>query len=373
MKRVLFLTGTRADFGKIKPLIKNLDSNPDFETQVFVTGMHLMKRYGSTANEVIRSNFKNVFLYMNQDATYHQSMDFTFANTVNGLGRYIREFPADLMVIHGDRIEAMAGALVGVLNNMRVAHIEGGELSGTIDDSLRHAISKLAHLHFVANDEARVRLIQMGEKPESIYVIGSPDIDVMLSKALPDIAEVKSHYEINFDDYFILLVHPVTTEIDSLESNLEELTQAIEASGKNFVVIYPNNDLGAETIFKAYQELEENPHFRILPSVRFEYFLTLLKHSGGIVGNSSAGIREASVYGVPTIDVGTRQNRRLKHTSIVSVGWERKAILHALQSLPKSTPVSLNFGSGDSAEQFLKALQTDALWQLPIQKEFCDL
>ena len=161
--------------------------------------------------------FENIYPYLNQDPFGSSGMDLALANTIQGLGHYVREFSADLIVVHGDRIEALAGATVGALHNILVAHIEGGEVSGTVDELLRHAISKLSHLHFVANQESRNRLMQMGEQPDAVFVIGSPDIDVMLSGSLPSLNEVKSHYEIPFDDYCIFIYHPVTTELAGLE------------------------------------------------------------------------------------------------------------------------------------------------------------
>src|SRR5664280_207607 len=160
-RSILFVTGTRADFGKLKPLISEVAKSEAFQYRIFVTGMHMLSRYGSTVKEVFDCGFKNIFGYINQDGSGSTGMDLALANTIQGLGHYVREFPPDLLVVHGDRIEALAGAIVGALHNVLVAHIEGGEVSGTVDELLRHAISKLSHLHFVANEEARNRLIQM--------------------------------------------------------------------------------------------------------------------------------------------------------------------------------------------------------------------
>jgi len=372
-KKLLFLTGTRADFGKIKPLLQQVKNAPDFDYQIFVTGMHMLARYGSTIIEIQRAGFENIFPYVNQDASVHSQMDMVLANTIQGLGHYIREFPPDLIVVHGDRIEALAGALVGALNNILVAHIEGGEVSGTVDELIRHAVSKSSHLHFVANDEARQRLMQMGEAPTSIFVIGSPDIDVMLSDSLPALSEVKRKYEIPFDEYAIFLMHPVTTELPQLRRSIEEVLGAVEDSNVNFVIIYPNNDTGAEVILEGFARFESNPRIRIIPSLRFEYFLTLLKNARAIVGNSSAGIREAPVYGVPTVNIGSRQLNRFQYPSILNVAESKTAILDALQNLPAAVTPSLHFGRGESARLFMEQLRDPQLWQTPRQKQFQDL
>ena len=372
-RKILFLTGTRADFGKLKPLISKVKESPRFEYQIFATGMHMLARYGSTVNEIRKAGFDRLFSFINQDHAIGSQMDLVLANTVQGLSLYLREFPADLIVIHGDRVEALAGAIVGALNNVLVAHVEGGELSGTIDELIRHAVTKLSHLHFVSHDEAKRRLMQMGEAPESVYVIGSPDIDIMLSGELPQLSDVLDKYNIGFADYGIAMYHPVTTEQDALPAHADAFVEGIDRSGGNFVVIYPNNDAGSDVILKRVLSLSNNRRFRLIPSMRFEYFLTLLKNARAIVGNSSAGICEAPVYGVPTVNIGTRQLNRFLYPSIINVPDDAAAITHALENLPQAIVPSLHFGKGNSAALFLSHLATRELWSTPRQKLFREL
>jgi len=192
-KKILFITATRADFGKLKSLIQAVKEANDFEYQIFGTGMHMLAKYGGTIKEIPRSGFDNLFTFMNQ--VEGESMEVVLANTIIGLSRYLAENDIDLIVVHGDRVEALAGATVGALRNVLVAHIEGGEISGTVDELMRHAISKLSHVHFVANDKAEQRLKQLGEDPDAIHCIGSPDVDVMLSDELPSLEVAKARYE----------------------------------------------------------------------------------------------------------------------------------------------------------------------------------
>ncbi len=371
-KKVLFVSGTRADFGKIKPLIQQVKNSSDFSYQIFVTGMHMLSVYGMTVLEIKKAGFDNIYSFINQDSSITSQMDLVLATTVQGLAYYVREYKPDLLVVHGDRVESLAGAIVGSLNNILVAHIEGGERSGTIDELIRHAITKLSHIHFVSNNEARNRLIQMGEIPNSIFVIGSPDIDVMLSDQLPEIDAVREKYSINFQEYGIFIYHPVTTEIQDLARHIQEVVDALIESKMNYVVIYPNNDIGADIILHELKRLEGEPRFRMIPSMRFEHFLSLLKHSKVILGNSSAGIREAPVYGVPTIDIGTRQLNRFEYESIINVGYDKNTILSALQNLPSSVKPSLHFGKGESAQLFFKELSSESLWTTLRQKQFVD-
>jgi len=372
MKKIIFLTGTRADFGKIKSLLQILESHADYEVFLFVTGMHLMEEYGYTLLEVERCGFKNIHTFSN--STSETTMDLTLSKTMEGFSEYIKNITPHMIVVHGDRVEALAGALVGSLNNILVAHIEGGELSGTIDELIRHATSKMSHVHFVSNDTAKQRLIQMGELPESIFTIGSPDIDIMFSNTLPDLAEVKKYYEIPFQEYAVAMFHPVTTEVNSIAEYAENFIKALEESKKNFVIIYPNNDLGSRSILNSYKKLKNNPFFRIIPSVRFEYFLTLLKNANFIIGNSSAGIREAPYYGIPTINIGSRQENRSLHAHIINTGYETKEIVAAIHSNLKKVELdSKTFGTGNSNLLFLKTLEGDKLWKLNHQKQFRDI
>ena len=373
MKKILFVTGTRADFGKLKPLMRRVEDAEQFECHVFVTGMHTLARFGSTITEVRKAGFSNVFPFFNQMATTSSAMDMVLAATIEGLGHYVREFPPDMIVVHGDRVETLAGAIVGALNNVFVGHIEGGEVSGTVDELIRHAVSKLAHFHFAANDEARQRLIQMGEGPNSIFVVGSPEIDVMLSPDLPSLAEAKAWYEIDFDEYLLFAYHPVTTELDSLRRHAREVVAAILASGRNVVGVHPNNDIGAHIIMEELGKFNTNPRIRLFPSLRFEFFLTLLKHAVAMVGNSSTGVREAPVYGVPSVNIGSRQRNRVSHESIINVPEDREAIRVAIARLPQRFPPKLHFGMGNSAEGFMHVLQSPKTWLSDRQKQFRDV
>ncbi|UUF14853.1 MULTISPECIES: UDP-N-acetylglucosamine 2-epimerase [Flavobacterium] len=372
-KKILFLTGTRADFGKIKSLIQTLEEQQDFEAFVFVTGMHLQELYGYTLLEIERCKFKNVFTFENH--THETTMDLTLAKTIEGLSNYCKTINTDMIVVHGDRVETLAGAIVGSLNNILVAHIEGGEISGTVDELIRHSVSKLSHIHFVSNKEAAKRLIQMGEIKESIFTIGSPDIDIMFSNSLPSLETAKKYYEILFDHYAIVMFHPVTTEFKSMKEYAITFVDCLLQDNRNYIVIFPNNDLGSQFIIEEFERLDANERFRICPSLRFEYFLTLLKNSQFIIGNSSAGIREAPYYGIPIINIGTRQQNRTINADIINVDYSGKNIKEALSKIGShKVQISDNdFGEGNSNELFLQSLKKNDIWQLNHQKQFRDI
>lgn len=372
MKKVIFLTGTRADFGKLKSLISKVDESNELQAYIFVTGMHMLAKYGMTANEVEKSNFDSVYRYINQNET--DSMDNILAKTIQGLSDYVKEIKPDMIVVHGDRVEALAGAIVGALNNILVAHVEGGEVSGTIDELIRHSVSKLAHLHFVCNETAKQRLIQLGENIKTVFVIGSPDLDIMTSNRLPSIQEVKDRYDIEFLEYSVFLYHPVTTELNDLPNRIKESVDAMLESGENYVVIYPNNDHGSEIIIEELSRLDSEKNFRVFPSLRFECFLTLLKNSKFILGNSSAGVREMPFYGIPSINLGNRQNNRATAKSIFNIVEKKGEIVSCISKLPKEKfQIEKEFGEGESDEKFLSLLKTDIIWETAKQKVFVDI
>lgn len=374
MKKILFLTGTRADFGKIKSLIQILEQSLDFEVFVAVTGMHLQKEYGHTLMEIQRCGFKNIHTFTNH--THETTMDLTLAKTIEGFSAYVKDILPDMILVHGDRVETLAGAIVGSLNNILVAHIEGGELSGTVDELIRHSVSKLSHVHFASNAEAASRLVQMGEMESSIYTIGSPDVDIMFSDGLPDLAVAKAYYEIAFEKYAVAMFHPVTTEAAYMERYANDFVTALEKDTHNYIVIFPNNDLGSRFIIAAYEKLKTNSRFRIFPSLRFEYFLILLKHSQFIIGNSSAGIREAPYYGIPIINIGTRQQNRALHADIINVDYAEESITAELKNIDSHKHTNAtpdDYGQGNSAALFFECLKGEQIWKTNHQKQFKNL
>lgn len=375
MKKIVFLSGTRADWGKIKALVQRVKESKKFEYKIFACGMHLLELYGKTFIEIYKDGFDEVFLA--KPYKHQEKMDLALSECIEQFSNFVKDYKPDLIVVHGDRLEALCGAIVGAFNNILVAHIEGGEVSGTIDESIRHSISKLAHLHFAANDEAKKRLLQLGEREENIFVIGSPDIDLMLGN-LPSIQEVQEHYyqikPFN-ENYAIFLYHPVTTEEKNLQKNITQTLKALKKSALNYIVIYPNNDLGSKTILKAYKSLEGDSHFALFKSLKFEAFLTLLKNARFIIGNSSAGIREAPIYGIPCINLGSRQEGRYKESEgIVSVKESEKEILSAIKRIKNlSLDSSLEFGAGESAKEFIDVLENGEIWSKKLQKKFVDM
>lgn len=335
--RIVFLTGSRADYGKLKALMRA--SQEVHDVQVFVTGMHLSKTHGETWTEIRNDGFS--FVKASNDAN---GMDNMLAKTIEQFSRYVNLLRPDMIVVHGDRGEALAGAIVGAMNNIIVCHVEGGDLSGSVDEHLRHAISKLSHVHCVTNERAAGILRQLGEK--DIHVIGSPDLDLMFSD-LPALWEVFDRYDIHFSNYGILLYHPVTTA--PFKSEIETLVTELIKSKEKLVVIYPNNDHGYELILEEYKRFPDD-QVKLLPSMRFECFLSLLQKAKFIVGNSSCGIMEAPYYGTPAINIGSRQARRGYSDGVDCDASEVRKHLNQ----DRTRPVVISHAN--SAKRFLQAI-----------------
>ncbi len=369
-KKIIFVTATRADFGKLKSLIKICKSRKEFEVFIVVTGMHIIKNFGNTHLEIDKFFKSNIYKFENQNLG--DRLEIILTKTTEKFSKYVKKIKPDLIVLHGDRVETLACALVGSLNHILTAHVEGGELSGTIDDTIRHSVTKLSHVHFVGSEDAKMRVKKMGEIKNHIYNIGSPDIDVILNDKLPSFEQVKKRYSIKYNDYAILVWHPVTSNQKFLKNETICLLRFLQKLKRKIIIIYPNNDPGNKLIIDCYKKLK-NKNFQIIKSLRFEYFLTLLKNSKFIIGNSSSAIYEAPILKVPAINIGNRQHKRLNTKVIKNYEIDElneKKLINFLRSYKATKKVY--FGYGNSDKKFIKIISKKAFWNIPTQKFFSD-
>ena len=349
-KKLLFITGTRADFSKLSTLISAVDSSK-YEKLIFTTGMHMLEKYGLTKLEVQKISDAEHVDFVNQRP--EDTLDTILTKTITGLSDYIVEAKPDIVIFHGDRIESLAAALACSTNYVTSIHVEGGELSGTIDEVFRHAITKLSDFHLVCCDEAEERIIQLGENPRRIFNIGSPELDFHSKDSGVLIDEVKDYYEIPYINYGICIFHPITTEYNTIKSQAENFFNQVIETDKNFVVIEPNNDMGCNEIRNVISNLPKD-RFRILPSMRFNYFSELMKNCKIFIGNSSVGVREAPFMGLASVNVGTRQDRRSNHKSITNLPEINESNLTniIIREWGKRYESCKNFWAGGSANAF---------------------
>ena len=369
MKKIVFITGARADFGHIKSLIDICIKSNLYEVFIFATGMHLSSKHGYTINDIYEDGYKNVHAYLSYKN--NKTMDETFANVIYGFSKYIKKIKPDLICIMGDRAEMLAGSIVGALNNILTIHLQAGDVSGTIDDSMRHAISKMCHAHFCANKIAKKRLLRMGENGDNIFVIGSSSIDNILNIDLDLYEAIKKICKIDFDEYGILIFHPVTTEIDYIKNQIKNLVDMVIESKLNYIIINSNNDTGCNFIFNEYKRLEKNSRIKIFSSIKYKYFLILLSKTKFMIGNSSSAIIEAPYFSIPVINIGNRQNKRDLTNNIFNCGYEKKDIKKAMKrALKYKSKTEGAYGKGNSAELFLEILNSDNFWKIKKQKEY---
>ena len=214
----------------------------------------------------------------------------------------------------------------------------------------------------------------MGENKKYIFEVGSPDVDIILSKNLPKMKMVRKKYNIRFDKFSIAIIHPATTNLTNLKKESNIFFSSLVKSKLNYIIIFPNNDLGSEIILKEIYKLKSNNKFKIFPSIRFEYYLTLLKNSKFIIGNSSSGIMGAPYYGVTTINIGTRQSNRLKTKLIKNISFNEKEIIKTINQIKNRKIIKRKFfGEGNSAKKIEKLLLSNKIWNISKQKNFIDL
>ena len=307
---ISFLSGTRADYSKIKPYISYLlEKQKDKKIYLFVTGMHMLKKYGQTCQEVEKDFKSTCQIILDKDFS-EQNTSQEMAHIIACYDQHLRKDHIDFVFVHGDRPEALAGAIAARLNNIPVCQIEAGDLSGSIDDSIRHSITKLAHRFLVSDEQAKQILLQMGENKKDIFVIGNSS----LANDIPDMEGIFQKYDIPFNKYAILIYHPVTTlPAEKIQTEIHLLMKKLVESNLNYIVILPNNDLNHKIILNEYRQLEGNKNFRFFTSLPLDVFINLLKKAQFLIGNSSCGIKEAPYYQVPTIDIGVRQQNRYQN------------------------------------------------------------
>ncbi len=338
-RRVCFPITNRIHYARQEILLKRLRDDPDLELQLIVGGAALLEKYSEVPAALSRHNFVIHERMLNLvEGGNHAAMAKTAGLAVLELTNTFEKLNPDIVLIRGDRFEQLAAAMTAAYLNKTVAHIEGGDVTGTIDESVRHAITKLAHIHFVTNEDSYRRVLQMGENPAYVFNVGSPDIEFAAEvRRKPEAATMNRigvGGKIDFSKPYILVIqHPVTSELDNLENILKTL-EAVSEFGVQALWFWPNPDAGTDEISKGIRRFREHhptPHIRFVVDIHPRDFIALLRGSKCLVGNSSAGIKEASFFGVPVVNIGTRQQGRTRAENVLDIGYDKEAIKSAIQ------------------------------------------
>ena len=343
-RKIAIFTGNRAEYGLQYPIIKAVDQHPQLKYFLLASGAHLEENFGYTLKEIEKDGF-NVYREVNLSMA-HDNLFATaqaIGSGILSLSAILEELRPDFLVVYADRFEGFAAVITGTQMNIPTAHIEGGDLTegGALDDSVRHAMTKLSHLHFTTNKQAAERIMNMGEESWRIHNVGFPALDLIAQGNFATPAEIAQQYDIDTTRPVVLFTqHSVTTEFDQAKTQIQpalEALKALAADGVQVIITYPNNDAGGRMIIETIEALgrEQKPNIRIYKSLgRYNYHGVLNicgnKGLGVCVGNSSSGIKETPAFGCPTVDIGSRQKGRLRADNVLAVDYDKEQVLTAV-------------------------------------------
>tara|TARA_Y100000591_G_C21833545_1_gene701100 strand:+ start:583 stop:1728 length:1146 start_codon:yes stop_codon:yes gene_type:complete len=362
--KILIITERRADYSRFKPILEMIKKDKKLEYSLIVTGLHLLNEHGKTVKEIKKDGFK----ISHKIKMFNRNYKGDGSSMVKSMGNVLQKIPKILvkikpkLILAGFDIGANFSAVVsGAHLNIPIAHIQGGELSGSIDESLRHSMSKFSNFHFVANVDAKKRLIKMGEREKDIFIVGCPSIDALRNAKEISTKLLNKKYNFNFDEKFAcMLQHPVTSENNSSKFQILQTLKALKQKKIPSFIILPNNDAGYIEIIK---EIKLS-NYKWASTLSIEEYKAILKKCTFIIGNSSSGIHEAATYKKPVINIGSRQNKRLKSFNILNAGYNYKDIVKKIQIclnnksfLKKINKVKNLYGDGNSAKKIIKIIK----------------
>jgi UDP-hydrolysing UDP-N-acetyl-D-glucosamine 2-epimerase len=344
-KVIAVFTGNRAEYGLQFPILKAIDEHPDLEYRLIVSGAHLDKNFGDTLKEIKQDGFKiSHEIKIQMDADNLESNVQAIGSGVLSIGNALSHLKPDMMVVYADRFEGLAAVIASSQMSIPTAHIEGGDLTegGALDDSVRHAMTKLSHLHFTTNDQASNRVLGMGEENWRVHTVGFPAIDMISEGNFASSSEVVTRLDLDLKKPIILFTqHSVTTEFDSAQEQINKSLIALNnlsRIGFQIILTYPNNDAGGKAIIEKLNDMKSKSNnlvqlHRSLGRYLYHGVLALSKNLNNkvvCVGNSSSGIKETPVFGCPTVNIGSRQLGRLKGQNVIDVEYNSELIFNAI-------------------------------------------
>jgi GDP/UDP-N,N'-diacetylbacillosamine 2-epimerase (hydrolysing) len=371
-KKLLFVTGSRGEWGYIRPILKLIQKSEDFSYSICATNMHLLPSFGESVKEIEKDGFK-------VDYRINMSVDgYNHITQVKSLGLFLVSFSdilasdmPDWIILAGDRGEQLMGAIAGGYTYLPVAHIQAGERSGNIDGMSRHAIGKFAHLHLASNEDAKERLLRLGEEAFRIHNIGAPQLDELEEGYYSTPEEVIANLDFDITrDYMMLVQHPVTEEFDIADQQIEETMKAIGQFDLPKVVILPNNDAGSIKVRNGIEKYIKGEHY-VFSNLKRQDYLALLKHTKVLVGNSSSGLLEAPTFKTPAVNIGRRQQGREQGINVINTDFDAELIVMAIhKALDKDFVKEIKekcinpYGDGQSAKRIL-----DIIRSLPVDNK----
>ncbi|MBK9451645.1 MAG: UDP-N-acetylglucosamine 2-epimerase (hydrolyzing) [Bacteroidetes bacterium] len=377
-RKICVLTGTRAEFGLLRPVMEAIQQHPDLELQVLVTGMHLEQMFGMSVKAIEGAGFPisgRVPMHPPEDSG--KGMAFAMGDGIRGMTKVLGKLKPDILLLLGDRTEVMAGAITALYLNIPIAHIHGGDVTrGGTDESTRHAVTKMASIHFAATPQSAERILKMGEEPWRIHTVGAPALDTILNVNPLSRSKLARRFNLPEDrPWFLVLQHSVTTEAEIAGEQFAETLAALDAFDVEKIFIYPNSDAGGLQIIAQLERIKTEPGNHVFPSIPHREFLSLMNHCSVMVGNSSSGIIESSTFKIPVVNIGIRQEGRECAGNVVHVGHDRQAIETAIdQVIADEFMDSLEnivnpYGDGNASRRIVDVLSTVELDKKLIQKQ----
>ena len=374
--KIAFLTGSRSEWGYIRPILRRVVADEELDYGLIVTNMHLSPTFGLSVREIERDGFKvTERIHMVHEGYTGLTMTKSLAVLLSELPSALERISPDVLLLAGDRGEQFMGAIAGIHMGIPVAHIQCGELSGNVDGIVRHAITKLAHLHFAANEEFAERVRKLGEEPYRVHVTGAPLLDELVEGEFESPAEMATRFHLDMDRPLILAVqHPVTEEEEAAGQQIEETVAALSEIGAQTLFVSPNSDAGSRAIRQRLARIG-NGNFQLVRNLPRSQYLGMLNMASVIVGNSSSGIMEASTFGTPCVNIGRRQCGRLQSSHVINARNTRKDIEHALRramsdEFSEQARQAINpYGQGGSAKRILQILKNTQFGERLFNKE----
>lgn len=337
MKKIAVVTGTRAEYGLLAPVMRAIQNHPQLDLSIIATGMHLSQDHGYTIDQIAKDGFKitaSVDMHLeNSIGAPGASISMSLGVGIMGIARVFDRIEPDIVLILGDRGEALIAAITALHMNIPIAHIHGGDTmtGGVIDSSIRHAITKLAHIHFSATAESAARIKRLGEEPWRIHTVGAPGLDTILNSKLLSKEELVEIYSLNANEPLLLVVqHPITTEPEKAADQMRTTLEALSELNMQTILIYPNSDAGGASMIRVIKEYGDHSFILTSKSLPYIEYLSLLNIADVLIGNSSSGIIEAPMFNLPVVNIGIRQEGRQRSTNIIDVDHDKEQIIEAI-------------------------------------------
>lgn len=335
-RKITVITGTRAEYGLLYPVMQAIQKHPKLDLSIIATGMHLSPEHGYTMKEIENDGFKvDVAVDMLLSNDTGASMSKSLGIGIIGITQALEQLKPDIVLVLGDRDEPFAGAIAASHMNIPIAHIHGGDSTtgGCIDESIRHSITKFAHIHFPATKESAARIEKLGEETWRIHTVGAPGLDTILNTELLSKEHLIEQYSFNASGSLLLAVqHPVTTQPENAANEMRTTLEALAELKIQTILVYPNSDAGGRSMIEVIKEYEYRPFLHTFKSLPHIEYLSLLNIADALVGNSSSGIIEASSFHLPVVNIGIRQEGRQRANNVIDVASDKEKIIEAINT-----------------------------------------